>query len=1237
MNKTQTKRKHLVFLLQMLLFLAPVLIFGSAQFESFIHLQTKLGSLQDFVVCDNVMVLVFHSQKDYIIQAIKEPEGTLLWQKPFSEVYTDIKPLQIVGNWLCFYGKEKPSDFERTHLLNLYTGEDPYSKHSQDFLRRMEPVIGQFGNRLVLKRSADFYVLDLDTKNWFKDDLIRGKSFIALVGERIVLVDKKNKKVLLFSLKDGSIGWSDRKFTQQELDFLCNEPIYQDNIVVKTFPVLLCSKKGLKTTPTLFLLLTEEGSCRIFESEDLMLTKEKWKIIFQDTVEYGKNKVLVVALRPDTPSIADRMVILSFDSNGNLLTQKSFEYVDLHYIGIQSDQLVVVYGDYQSDFHVVNLDIVSLNLSFEKDYGSSLIASESNVQKDKDLYMSTFCKMDEVSDSVGTIVGIDKNNGQIIAFYPFSDQIGGFRKIGVNSSDLFVSFESEGEKVTIFRIPLENKGWWDATLKISEPIYPNSTVTVIYSPMLATLCASAGIIQQKNLWTTPSEPGTYTLTLTMGQLKKDFAVKVLDYDLELNLPEFVYTNSNVEISYTPTTAQLTASAGTLEKNVWKTPFEPGSYTLTLKTERAVREFVANVLPKDTDTDGINDWVEYVQGTDIENSNTDWDTLSDAEDLSPSIDPSEPVFRELQEPGMVRVEQPVIFYGLYGWVDVYTLDIPSMDLVYLRRSETDGVRHSKMDEDSYAENLNRLFESENFVVYDLKKSSIFHPSWSSKPDYRSEFQYFYLADLLHQNEYRFYYDFLQDFRIALMKNSKEIRYPTPNQFYRYILCPIRLVPGCKAKLSVQFTDWSMYNELNYLDDFHYKIPGFLYSFYASNNFDDDTNLPYYQSLAVALIEKPGVFRFVIDIPSNKAIHILSYMKITPIWVERNGKSISYTPMFPKWNVTGITRETIYLQDNLGNSKVMREEMDSFQALAGGVMSLADFNATKDVKSTSEWFGILQKNQGSEDNTITVMEVLQKTGTIVTRSIEFGKKVCSLTEATVKSVYKIDDLDKLPNGHWARSDTFSSIKSGLEVVTGAVSVVTNGYQAWVAFKEGDYIAVGYYALKAVSTAVGAAPELVNLAKTNFGYAGKATKLGVIATKKGQVALAIATGAIEIGYDIYKFSSTDDPIMKAAYGERIAADTIDTTISVFSELYPPLKAAQLVWTIEIEIYSWIFGENLAYKVAKSPGSALVFIWKYFVTDIPSQFAEEAYEEAKSSLMRLIQSYNEAKTGYIAIFVEP
>jgi hypothetical protein len=265
----------------------------------------------------------------------------------------------------------------------------------------------------------------------------------------------------------------------------------------------------------------------------------------------------------------------------------------------------------------------------------------------------------------------------------------------------------------------------------------------------------------------------------------------------------------------------------------------------------------------------------------------------------------------------------------------------------------------------------------------------------------------------------------------------------------------------------------------------------------------------------------------------------------------------------------------------------------------------------------------------------MEVVQK---ITMITLESGKKICSLTEAVMKSKYRVDDLDKLPDGHWAKSPEFGLVKSNLELITGVVSIVSSGYEAGVAFKEGDYVTASYYGLKALSTSVSVAPELVNIAKTSFGYTGKATKLSVISSTRGQVAIAIAVGVIEVGYDVYKYTSTEDPILKKAYAEKIAADTIDTTFTVIGEIYPPVKVALLTWAIEVEIYSWIFRQDLGYRVCRTPGTAIVFLWQYFVTDIPSAFAEEAYENVRNSLVEIVRNENEVMRGqYISIFVEP
>jgi hypothetical protein len=49
-------------------------------------------------------------------------------------------------------------------------------------------------------------------------------------------------------------------------------------------------------------------------------------------------------------------------------------------------------------------------------------------------------------------------------------------------------------------------------------------------------------------------------------------------------------------------------------------------------------------------------------------------------------------------------------------------------------------------------------------------------------------------------------------------------------------------------------------------------------------------------------------------------------------------------------------------------------------------------------------------------------------------------------------------------------------------------------------------------------------------------------------------------------------------------------------------------------------------------------VFLWQYFVTDIPSAFAEEAYENVRNSLVEIVRNENEVMRGlYLSVLVEP
>lgn len=58
-------------------------------------------------------------------------------------------------------------------------------------------------------------------------------------------------------------------------------------------------------------------------------------------------------------------------------------------------------------------------------------------------------------------------------------------------------------------------------------------------------------------------------------MRKDFPVSIEELEAELNLPEFVYTGSRVELSHTPVQAILSVESGRLERNDWYIPSKPG--------------------------------------------------------------------------------------------------------------------------------------------------------------------------------------------------------------------------------------------------------------------------------------------------------------------------------------------------------------------------------------------------------------------------------------------------------------------------------------------------------------------------------------------------------------------------------------------------------------------------------------------------------------------------------------
>ncbi len=648
---------------------------------------------------------------------------------------------------------------------------------------------------------------------------------------------------------------------------------------------------------------------------------------------------------------------------------------------------------------------------------------------------------------------------------------------------------------------------------------------------------------------------------------------------------------------------------------------------------------------DSDNDLVTDKNELLFQTDKNNPDTDGDGVIDGKDLSPLIKPNTPAWLENQKVGMIRITQPIEAFGLDGWVETYYKHYGffSSWMEYLDTYYDEGTKHSVMDQEHYKMALNNVFAAKHFEAYemeDVTPQEIAVADTEIGADLDADNSYTFAAGFFHPNEYRFYYDYLNDYQKAYLKNNAEIKYPADDNYFRYQTYPIKLKPNLEQSISVQFDSPSAYAGMNYQDDTHYKLPGFIYSLYPSGDFNNDDNTTYFENLATATLEDGSNFMATFRIPKEKATGSSAQIKITPVWVEKNGNNTDYTPLNLAWDLKGLTRDITYQNTN-NNSKTVSEELHDFADLNNNVRELSFFSGQSgsNVQKRSEWQGVVKHNPAAGANEkYEVMDMTETITTYVQSGAGLIQSFASLTENMVTSINKVEDVSSLPSTHWARSPKYGAAMAGVGAVNGIASMVANGQSAWVAYKDGDTVNSVYYSVQVGLSGAQTVQSLVQISENTVGMAGKAGKLAKITSKKASVGLAVAIGVVEVSYDVYNLANTDDPILETAYSEKIASDTIDTGISVAAVFSPHTLVFQLTWTIEAELYGAIFGEDFAYSVASSPGSALVFLAEYFITGtIPSQMSTPAYTDIRQDLIDQIDRLNEVQLPYMSIFIDP
>ena len=665
---------------------------------------------------------------------------------------------------------------------------------------------------------------------------------------------------------------------------------------------------------------------------------------------------------------------------------------------------------------------------------------------------------------------------------------------------------------------------------------------------------------------------------------------------------------------------------------------------------------------DTDNDWLFDYQEEFLWTDKNNQDTDWDGVNDFLDLSPLIKPTKPTFLWKQKKWMIRIEQKIKALGVDWWVKRWKRWFKKhcntkFHITYCRRKyeilekktfEDKWTKKSSMNLQTYKKALNRTLAEEHFEVESIQKANPSDWLIGDTPkthDHSPEFSIIYPAKprIFAFMEYRFFYDYLTDFALAKLRNNEEIYYPSEENHFDYILKHIYIKKNKFNTISLQFVDSNAFDQIYMEEDNNYKILGFMYEIYKSNDFYH--NKPLLQSITIAKIQDKNIFSVDFMISEDKALYDKVYMKITPMWIVKNGSNINYEPAhINSWTISWITREIIWYKDN-NTTKRTIEEFKSFDELINPIWSLSSyqkFNNGQDHKYKYYELWIITK-ENWEYNVESIEYKIVNFVNYVWAWLDTANTVVKYIETWLKEKYKVKDIDEIKlkswKKHWAQTLKYQKVTTTLSVIGDGVTIILNGYELYKAVRQWNYVDITYYSINITTTSLWTAATVAEYGTKALWWWWKAAKIAKLGSKKASVVFAVIWWIVEVSYNAYKYNKTNDPILKVAYGENIAASVINTAINVVSVFSPHTLVFHITWAIWIELYGLIAWEDFAYRVASSEWSAIVFLTEYFwvVDQIPSQLAEEVYA---NHLLDSVTSWIESDwyaAPYSEIFIDP
>ena len=670
------------------------------------------------------------------------------------------------------------------------------------------------------------------------------------------------------------------------------------------------------------------------------------------------------------------------------------------------------------------------------------------------------------------------------------------------------------------------------------------------------------------------------------------------------------------------------------------------------------------LRADTDSDGLDDYREVkIYSTNPVNPDSDRDGIPDGFDLTPLLKPIQPSWSSQFSPGMLRFTQRYRAHGIVGKSEVWHWvwdSWPSGHEEFWYSTGTDGTRSSNITAGAVVSAIQKYWADSGFTPVSA--------AYRGTSEYVPEaYVKHWHADGWHPKGYRIVYARMADYYDVSFKNTLPWRNrDAGGNPYCFAVFPVAVTEGFDQSIIWQcgFVRW--YDRYSFTDSEHYTIPAFLYSLYASKDWNDDSNLPVYQNVVVGVELAEHAYQFEFRIPASATSHPTLYLHVIPCWIIREGDQQRREAMRAGGTfVVGSIAHRVMVSDNqwmnftygsLDDLKSAAPDLSMFASpelinvdvgvvvnkIAGEGQEESSYTATvveriENVKKAGELIhsavSIASKVMEKNNFALLLEDIAGGLDKVATRVEKIAEDSESLSHKIAGALRKkaTDIRARAAEYHRGTSGKYGKISSTMSLASVGMILVDDGSKAVLAYREGDQIKFTLYAVKA---GVGIVKEGADMIEGSV-LASKYGSLKALNNKKGQAALSIAVSAIEASIYLYESTQTDDEIVKLSCYEGASAAVIDAAIGAVPGYGAVVEST---WKVTVTVAQFIspMDEEWKERVCSSPGSAITFLVEYFATStIPSGIAEEAYKYAAQHECTHVNYLN--GRGIPAVFIQP